>query len=170
MGFWSSLFGRRKSLPIRRVAEPPDGAEFLPIDRGDDIFASFYREIDRVFGALAEGLGDLPAGLTPRVKVEQTDSTIEISAEMPGLEEKDVEVTLADDVLTIKGRKTIEKETKGKGGPVRQQSFGAFYRSLRLPPGTDPDRVRASLDKGTLRVTVPKPKGAPSRRIAIKAN
>jgi len=172
MGFWSWLRGSssRKSLPIKRVPAPPAGTELLPPDwTGDDIFEAFRREIDRVFGALAQGLADMPAGLAPRVAVEETDRTIEISAAMPGLEEKDVEVTLSDDVLTIRGQKRIEKESKGKGGTMRQQSFGAFYRSLRLPPGTDPDRVSASLDKGTLRVSVPKPKGSGARRIAIGA-
>lgn len=171
MGFWSSLLGRSgKSLPIKRVTAPPGGTEILPPNRaGDDVFGSFHREIERVFGALARGLADMPAGLSPRVTVEETDKTIEVSAEMPGLEEKDVEVSLADDVLTLRGQKKVEKESKGKGGTMRQQSFGAFYRSLRLPPGTDPDQVRASLDKGTLRVMVPKPKEAHSRRIAIKA-
>jgi HSP20 family protein len=171
MGFWSSLFGRPgKSLPIKRVPSPPRGSDLLlPSQVGDDILGSFHREIERVFGALARGLADMPAGLTPRVAIEETDRTIEISAEMPGLEEKDVEVSLADDVLTIKGRKKVEKESKTKGGgTMRQQSFGAFFRSLRLPPGTDPDQVRASLDRGTLRVTVPKPKETPPRRIAIK--
>ena len=97
MGFWSWLRGSssRKSLPIKRVPAPPASAELLPRNwPDDDIFGGFRREIERVFGALAEGLGEVPVGLAPRVAVEETDRAIEILAEMPGLEEKDVEVTL----------------------------------------------------------------------------
>src|SRR5262245_24521696 len=109
MGFWSSLFGRRaKSLPIKRVAAPSSQPEYLPIDRPDDVFASFHREIDRVFGALANGFNEV----APWITVDDSGSTLEIRAEMPGLQEKDVEVSLSDNVLTIHGSRQQDKITK----------------------------------------------------------
>lgn len=165
MGFLSSLFGSRaKSLPIKRVKGPPSQAEPLPVDRPDDIFASFHREIDRVFGALSKGFNEV----APWVTVDDSGAALEIRAEMPGLEEKDVEVSLAQDVLTIRGARQQDKTTKLKKGEVRQRGFAAFHRSLRLPPGTDPRKVRASFSKGVLLVSVPKTKAEPPRRIAAK--
>lgn len=167
MGLWSSLFGRRpKSLPIKRVAAPPSQPEYLPIDRPDDIFASFHREIDRVFGALANGVSEV----APWITVDDSGPTLEIRAQMPGLQEKDVEVSVSDDVLTIRGSRQQDKTTKLTKGRMRQQSFAAFKRSLRLPPGTEPRKMRASFAKGELRISVPKAKAAPPQRLEARGS
>ena len=99
----------------------------------------------------------------------ETDKQIEITAELPGLEEKDVQVNLADNVLTIRGEKKAEKEEKDKAYRLVERSYGSFVRSLELPEGVNADAIKASIDKGVLKVTVPKPAPAQVKKIDVKA-
>jgi HSP20 family protein len=101
--------------------------------------------------------------------VTETDKQIEITAELPGLEEKDVQVNLADNVLTIRGEKKAEKEEKDKNYRLVERSYGSFVRSLQLPDGVDANAIKASIDKGVLKVTVPKPAPAQAKKIDVKA-
>lgn len=138
-----------------------------------DPFTSLHREIDRLFEDFARGFptfrsGDMPA-LAPSMDVTETDKEIEITAELPGLEEKDVQINLADNVLTIRGEKKAEKEQKEKDYHLVERSYGSFSRSVQLPAGTDPDAVKATIDKGVLKVTVPKPAPAVSKKIEVKS-
>lgn len=143
-----------------------------------DPFRSLQKEIDRVFedfgrGALwpfGEG-GQEMVRLTPSIDVSETDDAIEITAELPGVEEKDVEVTVSEGMLTIRGEKKAEKEEKKKDYHLIERSYGSFRRSVTLPAGIDADRVKASFDKGVLKVTVPKPAEikAKTKKIAIGA-
>jgi HSP20 family protein len=94
---------------------------------------------------------------TPRVDVSETEGEIKIEAEMPGVDEKDVEIVLSDGRLTIKGEKKQEKEEKKKDYHLVERSYGSFARSIGLPFDVDPDQVKASFAKGVLTVTVPKP-------------
>jgi HSP20 family protein len=100
--------------------------------------------------------------------VTETDKEIEITAELPGLEEKDVEVNVADNVLTIRGEKKAEKEEKSKNYQIVERSYGAFARTVELPDGVDPAAVKASIAKGVLKVTVPKPAPAKATKVEIK--
>ena len=88
---------------------------------------------------------------------------------MPGLEEKDVQINVADNVLTIRGEKKAEKEEKDKNYRLIERSYGSFERSLELPNGVNADAIRANIAKGVLKVTVPKPAPAQTKKIEVKS-
>jgi len=104
-----------------------------------------------------------------RMDVTETDKEIEISAELPGLEEKDVQVNVADILLTIRGEKKAEKEQKDKNSRLVERSYGLFERTLELPNGVNADAIEASISKGVLKVTVPKPAPAHAKKIDVKS-
>jgi HSP20 family protein len=135
--------------------------ELLPRDIWEP-FASLRRDMERLFEDFSRGAGWGPpvvsgVGVAPRVDVSETDTEIKIEAEMPGVDEKDVEVVLSDGRLTIKGEKKQEKEEKKKDYHVVERSYGSFARSIGLPFDADPGQVKATFAKGVLTVTVPKP-------------
>jgi len=136
-------------------------------------FTSLQREIDRLFDDFARGVptfGTLGTPeLVPSIDVTETDKEIEITAELPGLEEKDVQINVADNVLTIRGEKKAEKEQKDNDYRLVERSYGSFARALELPAGVDPDAIKASIAKGVLRVIVPKPAPAQVKKVEIKA-
>jgi HSP20 family protein len=103
--------------------------------------------------------------------VTERDGEIELTAELPGLEEKDVEVTLVDNVLTIRGEKKAEKEEKDQNRRIVERSYGAFSRSLELPAGIKPDDIIATMKNGVLTVKLPKTAQirAEPAKIAIKS-
>ena len=107
--------------------------------------------------------------LIPSMDVVETEKEFEITAELPGLEEKDVQVNVADNVLTIKGEKKAEKEEKDKNYRMFERSYGSFYRTLDLPSGINPDNIKAALSNGVLKVTVPKPAPAQVKKVEVKA-
>ena len=133
---------------------------------------SLQREVDRLFDDFTRGFPAFSsagaAELLPSVNVTETDKQIEITAELPGLEEKDVQVNVADNVLTIRGEKKAEKEEKDKTFRLVERSYGSFVRSLELPEGVNADAIKASIDKGLLKVTVPKPALAQVKKIDVK--
>jgi HSP20 family protein len=152
----------RSMLPVGRGRHPAR-RELVP-------FGSLQREIDRLFEDFAMGFRSFGAPeLMPSMDVSETEKEIEILAELPGLEEKDVQVNIADNVLTIRGEKKAEREEKDKDYRIMERSYGSFTRSLELPPGVDPDAVRATIAKGVLKVTVPKPAPAQSKKVEIKS-
>jgi HSP20 family protein len=138
-------------------------------------FMSLQREIDRLFDDFTRGLPSIPtfggngAGLMPSMDVTETDKEIEVTAELPGLEEKDVQINVADNLLTIRGEKRAEKEEKDKNYRLVERSYGAFERTLDLPDGVNADAIKASISKGVLKVTVPKPAPAQSKKIEVKS-
>lgn len=143
------------------------------VARSDNPFMSLQREIDRLFDDFTRGFPTLPSlgttELLPSMDVTETDKQIEITAELPGLEEKDVQVNVADNVLTIRGEKKAEKEEKDKAYRLVERSYGSFVRSLELPEGVNADAIKASIEKGVLKVTVPKPAPAQVKKIDVKA-
>jgi HSP20 family protein len=127
-----------------------------------------HREIDRLFSQLAQGMGPNGAqNLIPNIDISETDKAIEISAEMPGLERKDVEISIEDDTLTIRGEKKIEEDQKDKN-VHSERSYGVFLRMLQLPPGIDPSTVQATMSNGVLKITIPKPAKPEPKRIEVK--
>jgi len=107
----------------------------------------------------------------PAVDVTQTDKGYEITAELPGMEEKDIDVKLANGILTIRGEKRDEKEEKKNDYYVRERSFGSFERSFQVPENVDTDKVSASFKKGVLTVMLPKSAEAQKteKKIEVKA-
>jgi HSP20 family protein len=135
-----------------------------------DPFTALQREIDHLFEDFTLGWPTYRAPvLTPSTDVVESDKEIEITAELPGLEEKDVAVNVADGVLTIKGEKKAEKEEKDKNYRVFERSYGSFSRSLELPDGINPDTITASISHGVLKVRVPKPAAAEVKKVPIKS-
>jgi HSP20 family protein len=141
-------------------------------------FGSLQREVDRLFEEFSRGLPMLATSalmnIVPRVDVTETDKEIEITAELPGLERKDVEISLEDDVLTIRGEKKFEseqdnkKDGENKNYHLNERSYGVFYRVLQLPPGIDPSTVKATMSNGVLKITIPKPARAQAKKIEVK--
>ena len=133
-------------------------------------FDSLQREIDRVFDTFAHRfpvLGVRPA--FPAMDVAESDEEIRITCELPGMEDKDVHVSLADGSLTIRGEKHAEKEEKNRSYHLVERSYGAFSRSVPMPSGVDPTGVAANMKNGVLKVTIAKPKSAVAKEIAIKS-
>lgn len=151
-------------------------------------FESLRREIDRLFDDFNGGFWRSPfrgslfdvtpfrrgsADLTalPAVDVSETDKAYEINADLPGMDEKNVEVKVANGILTIKGEKRDEKEEKQKDYYMRERSFGSFERSFQVPDNVDGEKIEASFKKGVLSVTLPKKAEAQksAKNITIKA-
>jgi len=151
----------------------PVGRERAGVPQPSGPFASLQREVERLFSEFGRGFPGFGAGqgadLMPRTDVTETDGTIEVTAELPGLEEKDVEVNLADNVLVIRGEKKAEKDEQKKDYRLVERSYGSFARRIELPAGIDPAAITAKLANGVLTVTVPKPPAAVPHRIDVKA-
>ena len=143
------------------------------VARPDTPFMSLQQQIDRLFDDFTRGFptfaGAGATELMPSMDVTETDKQIEITAELPGLEDKDVQVNVADNVLTIRGEKKAEKEEKDKAYRLVERSYGSFMRSLELPEGVNADAIKASINKGVLTVTVPKPAPAQVKKIDVQA-
>jgi HSP20 family protein len=114
------------------------------------------------------GLNRTLTNIIPSIDVCETDKAIEVSAEMPGLERKDVEISIEDDTLTIRGEKNVEEERKDKNVQLSERSYGVFYRVLQLPPGVDPSNVQATMSNGVLKLTIPKPAKSEPNKIEVK--
>ena len=133
-------------------------------------FASLQREIDRLFDDFGRGWDRFTAAPNfPKIDVTESDAEIEITAELPGLEEKDIEISVADNQLTVSGEKRVESERKDKNCTISERSYGAFSRTLALPPGVDPAAIKATVAKGVLKVNVPKPASAKAAKIEVKS-
>jgi len=148
----------------------------IPIGRDRSVaspFMSLQHEIDRLFEDFSRGFpavaGNGATALMPSMDVTETDKEIEITAELPGLEEKDVQINIADNILTIRGEKKAEKEQKDKNYRLVERSYGSFERTLELPEGVNVDAIRANISKGLLKVTVPKPAPTQAKKIEVKS-
>lgn len=157
------------------------GREQMPVrGGGDDPLQDLQREMNRLFDdflgdfplSRRDGRGPLaPAAFNPRVDVAETDKDVSISAELPGMDEKDIAVEMDDAAITICGEKKQEKEEKGKNWYRREQSYGSFHRSIPLPANVDGAKAHAKFKKGVLTIAVPKREGEQPKRktIAIEA-
>jgi HSP20 family protein len=134
-------------------------------------FQSLRKEMDRLFERFGDW--DFPeirpiAEWTPSLDVKETKDAFVVRAEVPGIEPKEIAVTLEGEVLTIRGEKKHEKEEKEEHYYRMERSYGAFARSLRLPAAVDGSRVTASFKNGLLTVTLPKAPGAKGTTIPVK--
>lgn len=111
---------------------------------------------------------DIDVEWTPRLDVSETDKDIEITADLPGMEKKDINVSLEDDLLTIKGERKQEKKESGKHYHSVERRYGSFYRSLRLPTEVQSAKINASFNDGVLKITLPKTKKAKKKVAQIE--
>jgi len=150
----------------------PTGRESAELAWGFEPFRSMQRQMDRLFDEFGGGFPTFAPQTTeqllPHMDVSETDKAIEITAELPGLEEKDVEVRFSDNVLTISGEKKSEREEKERDFHLVERRYGSFARSIRLPEGTDPAKIEATIDKGVLKVTIEKPAAKLAKTIDVK--
>ncbi|MCV3205471.1 Hsp20/alpha crystallin family protein [Mesorhizobium sp. YC-39] len=159
-----------------------------PVGNWTGPFESLRREIDRLFddfhpfdfrlsstrslfGRELPSLHNAGWAVAPAMDLVEKDKAYEITAELPGIDEKNVEIKLANHMLTIKGEKTEEKEEKEKDYYLSERRYGSFQRSFQLPEGIDADKIDASFTKGVLTVKLPKTTEAQKaeKKITVKA-
>ena len=170
-------------LPIKtekKAPAAPTPAVWAPLE-------ALHGEINRLFETFGGGSWRLPFGrrafeldlswpggmswgVAPAVDVSEKDKQYDITAELPGLTEKDIEVKTSNGVLTIKGEKKEEKEEKKKDYHLSERRYGSFQRSFTVPDGVDTDKIEANFKNGVLTVTLPKTPEAQKqeKHIAIK--
>jgi HSP20 family protein len=165
----------------KRTAEPASAPQARqPVE-------SLRREVERLFENFDRGLWRSPFRSTfalepfwrrelawpaaPAVDITESDKAYEITADLPGISEKDIEVKLAPGGLIIKGEKREESEEKKKDYYLHERHFGSFQRSFRVPEGVEADKIEASFKDGVLTVTLPKTAEAQKveKKIAVKA-
>jgi HSP20 family protein len=153
-------------------------SEDRPAPGGLHPMAEFRQQMDRLFDDFFSGWPAFPprmtrglttAGAEVRFDASEGDNVYEITAELPGMDDKDVGVTVDKGVLTIKGEKKSEREEKGKDFYLTERSFGSFRRSFPLPEEVNEDKISANFEKGVLRITLPKTAEGKSkaRRISV---
>ena len=170
-------------LPVKTEQRAGEAASMMQSWRPIE---SLRHEIDRLFEDFDHGLWGSPfrrslfpaepllrreLGGMPAVDIAESDKAYEITAELPGMDEKSIEVKLANGGLTIKGEKSAEKEEKKKDYYLHERHFGSFERSFRMPEGVDVSKIEASFKKGILTVTLPKTAEAQKaeKKIEVKA-
>jgi HSP20 family protein len=160
-------------LPVEKEKRAPAPSSWAP-------FESLRQEIDRLFDdfhpfglrrPLARAFQSAAWSVAPAVDLVEKDVQYEITAELPGIDEKNVEVKIANGVLTIRGEKSEEKKEERKDYHLSERSYGSFQRSFRLPDNVDADKIEAHFAKGLLSVTLPKAAvaAANEKKIDIKA-
>jgi len=172
-------------LPVKTEKKPAEPTSVMPTWGPVE---GLRREIDRLFDDFGMGFRRSPFGRSlfaaepfwrrelswtaaPAVDVTESDNAYEVTAELPGLDEKNIEVKVVNGNLTIKGEKQEEKEEKKKDYYLHERHFGSFERSFEVPDGVDADKIEASFKKGVLTVTLPKKPEAqkPEKKIEVKS-
>jgi HSP20 family protein len=144
----------RTDLPARREEDNP----FLSLHRSmNELFEDFFKDFEDAFHGSPWNAIVRSAGIaTPRVDVSETDAEVTVTADLPGLEEKDIAVTLDNDVLTIRGSRKDEREEKKKNYHLMERAYGEYQRSILVPGSVDKDKVKASFKNGVLKIALPK--------------
>jgi HSP20 family protein len=152
-----------KSIPVHH---PAGNETFLG---NEHPLIAFHREFDRLFNSMLQGFGRSPLGfshtgwpaltheaLKPTLDIGSTEKAYTVSVEVPGVEENDVRLELADGTLVIHGEKKQAKETEEKDFYCIERSYGAFRRVLSLPEDVDQDHIQAAFNNGVLTITMPR--------------
>jgi len=139
----------------------------------DHPFYSLQSQINNLFDDFFSGFDVTPRGLTaggaffPSVDVKESDTDVIIQAELPGVDEKDISVTLSEDAVTIKGEKKEEREEKEKNYYYMERSYGSFHRVIPLAVEAESDKAKASFKNGVLNITIPKSQKAKAKGIKV---
>jgi HSP20 family protein len=164
-------------VEVKQIPQAPAGTP--------DTWRSFRTEMDRLFDRFAGGWGmpslrrmfegepamrygsafSVPS---PAVDIIEDDAAYKVTAELPGMTEKEIEVVVSGDTLTLKGEKQAEKEQKEKNYYLSERSYGSFQRTFYVPEGVDRDKIAADFAKGVLTVTLPKTASAAKQQKKIE--
>lgn len=160
------------TVPKRREESNPRSL-WETADRMDRWFDNFFSRALSLTpsGSMQSQLGMPWANFVPAVNVVEGEKEVHVTAELPGMSEKDIELSMHNGMLSLKGEKKAEHEEKKDGYYRSERSYGTFHRSIPLPDGVDADKVEATFARGVLNVTVPKlPESQEGRKkIAIKS-
>lgn len=153
---------------------PEDGDPFMPLRRQmNRLFDDFFSSPIFPRFPMMPPTPTLAVVVTPQIEVSETDKEIQVTAELPGIDPKDIEITLADDVLTIRGEKqSLLEDGQDRDYHLTERSYGTFTRYLRLPYHADPQHIRTAFKDGVLTLTIPKPEEAQQKvhRIAVSTD
>ncbi|HQT75738.1 MAG: hypothetical protein B7Z80_00865 [Rhodospirillales bacterium 20-64-7] len=157
-------------VPVKQSAPAPVGSP--------DIWRSLRTEMDRLFDRVTAGFGggpftpprffDFVSVPSPAVDITEDETAFKLTAELPGLNEKDVEISVSGDTLTITGQKEQKREEKEKNYHLTERSYGEFRRSFYLPEAVDRDKIDAQFANGVLTLTMPKSAAAATKKIEVK--
>lgn len=148
---------RNQNLPAGRR----DYGQMSPFDMLQDRIDRMFDDFSSGFGM--PGLGRMGGmsrgefGVTPSLEMHEQDGKVMINAELPGVDEKDIDISADGDMLTISGEKKSEFEGKENGGYRSERSYGRFSRSVQLPFDIDPGKVEARYDRGVLKLSIDRP-------------
>jgi len=137
---------------------------------------SLHHEVDRLFGSFFDDfsfpkLGFKNGALVPKIDFKATDEAYQLDVELPGIPPSEIQVSVTNGILSVKGEKRAGKEEKDKNYIRIERSYGSFERSLSLPDDADDSKIAASSRDGVLTITLPKREGAAAqaRKIEVKA-
>jgi HSP20 family protein len=152
-----------KKVPVKRTEES-DPIRQLQYGM-NRLFSEFFDSFElSPFGTFGGSLGVF----NPQIDVVENDQEYKVTAELPGLAEKDIQVSLDRNVLTISGEKKAEKESKGDNFYHMERAYGSFRRTIPLPGEVNPEQIDATFKKGVLKITLPKLSGAQAKRISVR--
>ena len=168
-------------VEVKKASAPVPAATNVP-----DVWQSFRSEMDRLFDRFSGGFGfpslrrmfDVePAWRStftlsaPPIDMSEDDKSYKIAAELPGIEAKDIDVSVTGDTLVLKGEKRQEKEEKDKNYFFSERSYGSFQRAFALPDSVDREKIAADFSKGVLTIVLPKTAAAqkPQKKIEVKS-
>lgn len=162
-------------MALRSLMPFSRGSSLAPQNRMTDPFLSFRQEFDRLFDDFFTGTGlartaGQDIAMVPSIDICETEDSLQVKAELPGVDEKDIDVELNGDILSIRGEKKSDREQKEENYHLVERSYGSFARSIRIPFAVDQEKVDASFDKGVLTITLPKPPDAQqlTKKISVK--
>jgi len=154
-----------------QLAKQNDGDPFMALQREmNRLFQEFNTGFDSAPWSASGGEGEL-GNWIPRVNVSDNEKEVTVTAELPGMAEKDIDVSLTKNTLTIKGEKKSESEEKDKNLFRRERVYGSFLREIELPSEVETDKVEAQFKNGVLSVKLPKSKAAQTdvKKIQLKS-
>lgn len=159
MTLYNLMPWKKKSTPVRREDDHPVYSMQKEMNR---LFDEFFSDDEDVFGGSHFGLTPFSSmrsvgdGLTPTIDLSETDKELIVSVELPGMNEKDIEVNLTRNALTVSGEKKQEEEKNEKGWYRMERHYGSFNRTIPLPCEVEGDGIDASFKNGVLKIKLPK--------------
>ncbi len=146
-----------------------DLVQWKPFREVSRLRSEMDRLWDEYFGSGRRALQPMEEAWLPAVDVSESEDKITVKAEIPGLEAKDIDISMSGDTLTIKGEKKTETEEKEENYHLVERSYGSFRRAMKIPATVDADKVEATYKNGVLTVVLPKKEEVKPKAIEIKA-